>query len=258
MNAAPRVAWVTGGGTGIGKALSLALGRSGYAVAISGRRADVLNAALPELLAVVPYQRALAVPCDVSDRSQVVAAGRRIKEAFGDVTLLINNAGWNPNHSFTDTPAEEFEKSFAINCMGAVYATQTVLPGMLAVGEGAIVNVGSVLGHWASAGSAAYSVAKYAVTGLTDIRRQDLVGKPVHVMGVYPGYVETAMTQPFVEQGSWKARIGRSPEKMAAAVVRALERRKPELYYPFYVPWVLRLHRWMPLLSARLARRVKK
>ena len=123
--------------------------------------------------------------------------------------------------------------------------------------SGAIVTVSSVLGHWASAGSASYSVSKYATTGFIDLLRQELIGSGIQVLGVFPGFIQTDMTLPFVKPGSPKASFGKTPLQMADAILRALRKGKTELYYPFYVPWLLRLHRWLPMTADRLARKVK-
>ena len=181
-----------------------------------------------------------------------------VQKRWGAIDLLINNAGSNDNRSVKSTTAQQYTDAFENNCLSAILATQAVLPEMLTARHGAIVNISSILGQWASATSAAYSVSKYALTGFTDALRQSLVGTGVHVLGVYPGYIRTAMTAPFVKQGTARSRVAKSPEQMANAIWRALRHKKPELYYPWYVPWVLRLHRWMPLLADRVAMKVKR
>ena len=255
MSQPRRVAWVTGGGTGIGCALAQALSQKNYHVAISGRRAEVLA----ETAASLSRQQtvAAAFPCDVTDAAAVQQTVEAIQQRWGPVDLLINNAGVNAHHSLQDATAEEFETHFRINCLGPLYCTKAVLPSMRQRHTGAIVNISSVLGQWASCNSAAYSVSKYALAGLTDVLQQDLVGSGIHVLGVYPGYIRTAMTEPFVQPGSWKRHFGKTPDALAQAILQALERRRPELHYPFYVPWVIRLHRWVPVWMNRLARRAR-
>ena len=96
------------------------------------------------------------------------------------------------------------------------------------------------------------------MAGYTGALRQMLLGTGVHVMGVYPGFIKTAMTLPFVQPGSVKAVLGKTPDQMAAALLYALRRKKRDLFYPWYVPWVLRLQRWMPATMDFVAQHVKR
>jgi short-subunit dehydrogenase len=253
-----RVAWITGGGTGIGRALAELLMRQGARVVITGRRKEILEQAADELAALAGGGQVLAISGSASDPKHAKDVISQVSDRWGSINLLVNNAGTNFNHSLLDTTFEEYLKSFEINCLSAINCTQAVLPEMLKKGRGEIVNISSIYGRWASSNSASYSVGKYAVTGYTDALRQALIHTPIHVMGVFPGFIRTDMTQPFVVPGSLRSRMGKSPDQLARAVLAALKSRKPELYYPWYVPWVLRLHRWFPLMADRLARRVKR
>jgi len=252
-----KVAWVTGGGTGIGRALAEALYREGYWVAISGRRREMLEDTARKISAITGRGEIHVLQADITDSNQVKSAIEALARPSGKLHLLINNAGDNPHHSFQETSLEEFKESFNINCLSAVRIVKEVLP-LMWHGEGAtIVNVSSILGKWASAGSPAYSVSKYAMTGFTDMLRPWLVGTGIHVMGVYPGFIQTAMTAPFVQPGSIKAHFAASPESMARAILKGVRRQSAEVHYPWYVPWLLRFHRAMPQVAAQVAHRVK-
>jgi NAD(P)-dependent dehydrogenase (short-subunit alcohol dehydrogenase family) len=254
----PSVAWVTGGGSGIGRALALRLVREGYAVAISGRRKEALRETVAAAVTQTPQAQLLIVTGDVTDDAFVTAAVARITAELGPIDLLVNNAGVNSYHSWDETAFDEFKTLFDVNTLGPIRTIRAALPGMLDRGRGTLVIVSSVLGKWASAGSAAYSVSKYAATGLIDVLRQHLIHTPVQVLGVYPGFIRTAMTEPFVEPGTLKSKIGETPEAMAEAIWRAIQRRAPELHFPKYVSWVIRLHRWAPRLADRMARKVRR
>jgi len=253
------IAWITGGGTGIGRALAERLYHAGARVVISGRRNVVLEETVRELKASPGPGELMSIAGDASDSAHVRDVVARTKDRWGGaITLLINNAGANDYHRFFETPAGDYQKSFEINCLSAIRATEGVLPGMRDAGEGAIVNISSVYGRWASSNSASYSVGKFAVAGYTDVLRQALVDTSIHIMGVFPGFIETAMTLPFVQPGSMKSRFGKTPDQLAEKILQSLRRKKAELCYPWYVPWVWRFHRWMPVLSDRVARRVKR
>jgi NAD(P)-dependent dehydrogenase (short-subunit alcohol dehydrogenase family) len=252
------VAWITGGGSGIGRALAQALYQQGARVAISGRRVNVLEETVRDVRQSGGTGEIAAFPCDVANPRAIDQTAAAIERSWNAITLLINNAGVNSYRSVLEAPLEDYEKLFAINCLGPIAAVQRVLPAMQRQGAGTIVNVSSVLGRWGSSSSAAYSVSKYAVAGYTDILRQQLDGSGVHVMGVYPGYIRTSMTQPFVTPGSWKSRAGTSPETMARAILRGIRRGSGEVCYPFYVSWMVRFHRWFPSWSDRIARALRQ
>jgi short-subunit dehydrogenase len=244
------IVWVTGGGTGIGKALAGILSREGHRVAISGRRADVLQEAAKSIGGEV-----LPLPGDMGHQADVNRIAGEIRSRWGEVDWLINNAGMNTNHSFQQASPEEYTESFRINCLSAILCARAVLPAMLARRSGSIVNVSSVLGRWASPDSSAYSTSKYALAGFTEALRQELAAMGVHVMGVYPGYIRTAMTQPFVKPGSPRDWAGKSPESMAWQILKGIRRKSREVQYPWYVPPARHLYIWFPGVMEALRRR---
>jgi uncharacterized protein len=247
-----RIAWVTGGGSGIGRALASALYNEGHWVVISGRRKEVLLQAAQEIRSGHTPGDIWALPGDVTDAAYVPDVQKAVRERWGDIDLLINNAGENPSHSFQEALPQEYEQNFRVNCMSAIHCTRAVLPAMLAQKRGTIVNVSSILGKWASPDSSAYSVSKYALAGFTDSLRQELAGSGVHVLGVYPGFIRTQMTLPFVSPGSLRSRMGKSPEAMAGAILKGIQKKKHAVLYPWYVPMVLHLYAWFPGLLERL------
>jgi len=241
-----KIAWITGGGSGIGRALAEKLGAEGWRVVISGRRSELLAKAADEIQSKKIPGEIWPLAGDASATGFAPAAAQKINERWGEIDLLVNNAGVNPNKSFLQTSPEEYLENFQINCMSAIRCTQAVLPAMRKKGSGAIVNISSVLGKWAAASSPAYSVSKYAVAGFNDVLRQELTDSGIHVLGVYPGFIRTAMTAPFVKPGSMREKVGKSPDALARAILNGLRRKKIEVNFPAYVPVLLGLYRIFP------------
>ncbi len=168
MNSPSKVALVTGAGTGIGKAVAVALLRDGYRVVLAGRRKEPLDQAVAE--AGPSGARALAVPTDVSDPHSVRALFARTREAFGRLDLLFNNAGVNaPGIPLEELSLEQWKTVVDINLTGVFLCTQEAIKLMKSQDPrgGRIVNNGSISAHAPRPNSAPYTATKHAITGLT-------------------------------------------------------------------------------------------
>jgi NAD(P)-dependent dehydrogenase (short-subunit alcohol dehydrogenase family) len=167
MSTHNKSAIVTGAGTGIGKAVALALLRDGYRVALAGRRKEPLDAAIAEAGAGV---RALAVPTDVGDPEQVRSLFERTREAFGRLDLLFNNAGIGaPGVNLEDLSFDQWKKVVDINLTGSFLCVQEAFRMMKdqTPRGGRIINNGSISAHAPRPNSAPYTATKHAITGLT-------------------------------------------------------------------------------------------
>ncbi len=168
MNASSKVAIVTGAGSGIGKAVALALLEAGYRVALAGRRKEKLEETLTE--AGPAASRALAVPTDVNELASVQALFARTKAAFGRLDLLFNNAGTNaPGIPLEDLTYEQWKAVVDTNLTGVFLCTQEAFRLMKSQDPrgGRIINNGSISAHVPRPNSAPYTATKHAVTGLT-------------------------------------------------------------------------------------------
>ena len=168
MNPSPKIAVVTGAGTGIGKAAATALLKEGYRVAFAGRRPEPLERAIAE--AAVPEGAALAVPTDVSDPASVRALFARVREVFGRLDVLFNNAGVGaPGVNLEDLTFEQWKNVVDINLTGAFLCTQRAMQLMKdqVPRGGRIINNGSISAHAPRPNSAPYTATKHAITGLT-------------------------------------------------------------------------------------------
>lgn len=162
------LAWITGGGSGMGRAAALELAAAGATVVISGRdmaKLVAVQASAPATLR--PRLHALAL--DVSDRAAVAAAAAEIEHRFGGVGLLVNSAGINlPRRRWDDCDAAAFDQVLNVNLHGAVYCQKAVLAGMRARGRGTVINVCSHAGWHVTAGpGAAYTASKAAMIAMT-------------------------------------------------------------------------------------------
>lgn len=211
-----RVAWVTGGGRGIGRASALALARAGHDVGLSARSTAELAEAAAQCLAL--GVRAAVAECDVTDRAAVEAAHARVTKELGAPTVLVNAAGMARSMPFLKTAPDFWEMLWRVNVMGLVHATQVALPAMLADGFGRVVNVASVAGKAGAPYIAAYAATKHAVLGVTRSLAQEYAAKGVTVNAVCPGYVDTKMTDDNVEN---MVRVtGRPREEILASIRR--------------------------------------
>jgi NAD(P)-dependent dehydrogenase (short-subunit alcohol dehydrogenase family) len=190
----PKVALVTGAGSGIGRAVALALLQDGYAVALAGRRPEPLQETVAQAEAVAP--RTLAVPTDVSDPESVHNLFGKIEQTFGRLDLLFNNAGINvPAVPLEDLTAQQWRSVIDINLTGAFLCTQEAFRLMKRQTPrgGRIINNGSISAHAPRPNSAPYTASKHAITGLTkstalDGRKYDIACGQIDI-----GNAETEM-----------------------------------------------------------------
>ena len=225
MSSLGRVAIVTGAGTGVGKCSALALLEAGYAVALAGRRAELLEAVVAE--AGPASSRALAVPTDVSDPQAVEALFASTKEKFGRLDVLFNNAGaFGPPVLLEDITYDQWKSVVDINLTGTFLCTQEAFRLMINQDPkgGRIINNGSVSAQAPRPNSAPYTATKHAITGLTkstalDGRKYDIACGQINI-GNAATESTAAMEQGMLQPNGTTAPEPRfDPQHVARAVV---------------------------------------
>lgn len=195
-----KVALVTGGSRGIGKACAIELANAGYDIAINyvGNE-DAANSTVEEIKAV--GVNAIAFKFDVTDKEAVEAGVSAVMEKFGKIDVLVNNAGITRDGLFMRMSAENWEAVINTNLNSAYYVSNPVVKIMMKQRSGAIINMASISGVFGNAGQANYSAAKAGLIGLTKSLAKELGSRNIRVNAVAPGFIKTDMTKDLNLQG---------------------------------------------------------
>jgi short-subunit dehydrogenase len=242
-----RRALVTGATGGIGRAIAKALHERGAQVVVTGRRAEVLEELAGEL-----RERVEVVAADLCD----AAAVRELAERAAPVDLLVANAALPGSGHVLDYSDDEIDRAIDVNLRAPIQLARAVVPGMVERGAGHCVFISSISGKVALSGSAIYSATKFGIRAFAFGLRDDLLGTGVSTTTVFPGFIKDA--------GMW-AETGlklppgvgaRSPEQVAAAVVKGIERDRAEIdVAPFGLRSGAKLWPLAPRLVAGATRR---
>jgi NADP-dependent 3-hydroxy acid dehydrogenase YdfG len=183
------VAWITGASKGIGRAIALRLGASGYQIAVSGRDQDALEQVAREIASRGGH--ALPFISDVRDEQSVQKAYRSIADALGEIDVLVNNAGTTVFKPFLSTSSEDFERLASTNLFGPFYSVKAVLPVMLERRSGSIVMINSMAAREVFSNSSVYAATKAGLRAMTDCLRLEVRKEGIRVISIYPGATDT-------------------------------------------------------------------
>ena len=209
MNLQNKIALITGGGRGIGRAIAFAFAREGASVAVAARSANQVAQVASEVAGEFST-RAMPITCDVAKLDSVAQMFATLNTAFGrGPDILVNNAGIAESAPLAKTDDELWRRHLAINLDGTFYCMRAALPGMVERGWGRIINIASIAGKTGAPYIAAYSASKHGVLGLTRSVALEVACKGVTVNAICPGYVDTEMTMRGVENITKKTSLTR-------------------------------------------------
>ena len=194
MELAGKVALVTGAGRGIGAAVALALGEAGGRIILTARSRDQLIQV--ERAITEKSGKAAAVSCDLTRDDEIEKLARECERIFGAVDILINNAGWGKRAPVVKAKLEDWDQTFRLNLRAPMMLAQRFLPAMIAKGEGAVINIGSVSGKSGEANGAAYSASKFGLIGFTQSLYEEVREHGIKVSVILPGFVDTPLIPP--------------------------------------------------------------
>jgi NAD(P)-dependent dehydrogenase (short-subunit alcohol dehydrogenase family) len=230
-----KVVWITGGGSGIGRALALAFANEGASMAVSGRREERLHEVVQELQA--RGAKALAVRCDVTDEASVAEAVQKVVRSWGGIDVAVANAGFAVAGRIEKLSAADWRRQLDVNVIGTAMTARYAIP-HLRERKGRLALVGSVAAMMPTPGVGAYSASKYAVRAIGQAVAVELHGSGVTCTTIHPGYIESEIAQ-VDNQGRFDAsRKDARPKNLmwpadraARVMVDAIARRKRELTF---------------------------
>ena len=198
MKLANKVALISGGGRGIGRAIAFAFAREGARIALLARTAEQIERTAADITNDCRVET-MHHECDVSVKQSVEHAFLTARERFGQIDILVNNAGVAESAPLVRTSDEMWERHISINLNGTFYCTRAALPGMIDRGWGRIINIASIAGKTGAPYIAAYTASKHGVVGLTRSVAMEVASRGITVNAICPGYVETDMATNAIE-----------------------------------------------------------
>jgi 3-oxoacyl-[acyl-carrier protein] reductase len=186
-----KVALVTGAGRGIGKAIAVSLAESGCRVVLTARSGDQLDA----VAAIIHENRgeAFTARADLAEDDEIHRLVDSIREKWGGVDILINNAGWGKRAPVARAKIEEWDQTLRVNLRAPMVLAHHLVPDMIAKGDGAVINIGSISGKTGEANGSAYSASKFGLIGFTQSLYEEVRDHGIKVAVILPGFVDTPL-----------------------------------------------------------------
>lgn len=256
-----KVVWITGASSGIGEALAVQLSQSGAKLILSARRENELQRVQKSC---TNSETHLILPLDLAQPGTFTPAVKRAISLYGHVDILINNGGISQRALVKDTFLTVDRKLMEINYLGTVGLTKSVLPGMIERQGGQIVVITSLVGKFGTPMRSGYAASKHALHGFFDSLRAEVYSDGITVTIVCPGFVKTNISiNALTAEGTPQKKMdnaqanGISPEKCAREIIRAIKKRKREVYIGGKETYAVYLKRFFPGIFNRIIRTAK-
>ncbi|TGE21619.1 SDR family oxidoreductase [Hymenobacter aquaticus] len=260
MSFAHHVIWITGASSGIGEALAKEFARAGARLVLSARNVPELE----RVRAACAPAEVLILPLDLAGRADFPTLAAQVLAHYGRLDVLINNGGLSQRSLALETSLAVHRQLMEVNYFGTVALTQAVLPHLIGQGHGQIVVVSSLVGKFGSPYRSAYAASKHALHGFFDSLRAEIWQTGVGITIICPGFIRTGVSiNALTADGSPQRTMdeatarGLAPEKLAREAVRAIARRRQEVYIGGRETLGVYLKRFVPGLFSRVLRRAK-
>ncbi len=245
-----KVVLITGASSGIGRGLALELARRGAKLGLVARRAEALEALVNEI--ETAGNRALALPADVQDATSMRSVVNQLKDQFGDIDILVANAGVGTSTDGSQISGEEVGRVINVNLVGAANSVEAVVPHMVERRKGHLVGISSLAAYRGLPKSAAYCASKAAVSAFFESLRLDLEPRGINVTIIHPGFIKTALTEGREASMPYLMELDVAVEKIA----NAIEKRKKSYAFPWQLATIVRASMIMPIwMYDRISRR---
>jgi short-subunit dehydrogenase len=255
-----KVVIITGGSSGIGKALAEKFGSEGSKIFITGRNNDELERTVSELRAKAIDIYGFQADVSVEDDNKRMA--EEALRHFGRIDILINNAGISMRALFSEVDLSVVKKVMDINFYGVLYATKACLPEILK-NKGSVVGISSIAGYRGLPGRTGYSASKFALNGFLEVLRTELLNTGVHVLTACPGFTSSNIRKRALSKdGSVQGESPRAEDKMMSAeecalhIYNATVKRKRTLVLTTQGKLTVFLNKWLPALTDKMVYKV--
>ena len=255
-----KVVVITGGSSGIGKALAEKFGSAGCKIVITGRKPDALKKT--EDILKAKGIDVLSIRSDVSQFEDNQSMAREVVDRFGKIDILINNAGISMRALFSDLDLDVVKKVMDINFYGVLFATKACLPEIMK-NKGSVVGISSIAGYRGLPGRTGYSASKFALNGFLEVLRTEMLYKGVHVLTACPGFTASNIRkEALTADGSVQGESPRDEDKMMSAeecaehIYNAVVKRKKILILTRQGKLTVFMNKWFPGFMDKMVYRV--
>lgn len=261
MNYKDKTVWITGASSGIGEALAYALSMQGAKLILSAR--DEIQLKLVQKNCTNSRIHKIVV-LDLSKSSKFEGLVNDTIEDFGNIDILINNAGLSQRCMVKDAGVDVHRKIMEVNYFGTVALTQALLPHLLKQQYGGVITISSLVGKFTTPMRSAYSASKHAITAYMDSLRAELSGKGLQFTTIYPGFIKTNLTYKALladgtEQNSMDdaQQNGMKASVCADAILKAYKKKKAEAFIGGKETYAVYIKRFFPKVFAKMIRKAK-